>query len=544
MKTRQIGAIRALFTALILAGLLTQAPLAYPREDNLTKSLGHVSFETSCSPALQKPIQQSVALLHHMMYEQARNAFLKIIEQDKSCAMAYWGLAMSRFHPLWAPPLAAELADGRAAIEKAQAIGGSTPREQAYLDAIAIFYEGWDAGNHREKLRAWEKALGAIYREFPGDIDAGAFYALSLLATAPKTDRQYRQQRRAGEILESLLERASQHPGLHHYLIHAYDNPILALRPKALEVARAYDKIAPEVPHALHMPSHIFVRLGKWPETIDWNIRSARAALAQPVSDGMTSLHYYHALDYLMYAHLQQGNDRAAAAVLEQVMGAGKAQDSFASAYGIAAARTRLPLETRNWEVAASLVPRSHKGFPWDKYPWAEALVYFAQGIGAARSGDSSAARKAARNIKDLQQKVEASNERYWATVTGAREIAVRAWADYAAGDEEQALAMMVQAADLEDSVDKHPVSPGSVLPARELFGDMLMLAGRPAEALVAYEKSLQKSPGRYNSLYGAIQAATLAGETERAARYLRALAGQLHPDSQRRPPESGNGQH
>lgn len=483
--------------------------------------IGEVDFPTSCSEEVQPDFNHALALLHHMMYVQAADAFKEISREEPGCAMAYWGLAMASFHPLWAPPPPGAVATGTEAIGKAQSLRAPTERERAYIDAAAAFFRDWSKDTHLQKLRAWSDAQQQVFERHPQDEDAGALYALSLVATAPADDRQYRQQRRAGRLLQKLRERAPQHPAVYHYLIHAYDNPALAR--DALQVARDYDKIAPEVPHALHMPSHIFVRLGIWPDTIDWNIRSAAAAQRQPAGDA-TSLHYYHALDYLMYAYLQQGRYKEAGEVLEKVMAAGNPQDEFASAYGIAASRVRLPLERRDWAGAADLPARSHPDFPWQKYPWAESLIQFARGIGAARAGDPERAETAARKMDALHRRTQQAGEQYWATQVDAQRLAVRAWRAYAAGQKGLALKQMRRAAKMEDSVDKHPVTPGPPLPARELFGDMLLANGQPAQAVHAYEESLAVSPNRLNSLYGAARAAEQAGQGDKAREYYREL--------------------
>lgn len=488
---------------------------------NSPGDIGEVQFNTSCAEEVQADFNHAVALLHHMMYVQAEAAFTDISRQDPSCAMAYWGLAMTSLHPLWAPPTPEAHQRGLAAIKQAKALNTGNDREQAYIDAAAAFFQDWSKDHHRDRLEAWSLKHKRLVDEYPDDVDAAALYALSMLATAPKEDKDYHNQREAGQLLERLRAESPRHPALYHYLIHAYDNPALAAQ--ALEVARDYDKIAPEVPHALHMPTHIFVRLGIWPDTINWNIRSAAAAKRQPAGDAM-SLHYFHALDYLMYAYLQQGRNDLAAQVLAQINAADMVQDEFATAYGIAAARARYPLERRQWQEAAQLAPKSHGDFPWQKYPWTESLVHFARGIGAARSGDSAGAAAAARELERLQQLTADAGEEYWAVLVDAQRQTVRAWETFGSGDTEAALTMMRKAADLEDTVDKHPVTPGAVLPARELLGDMLLAAGHPAEALRAFERSLSSSPNRLNSLYGAARAAEPAQQPEKARHYYRKL--------------------
>ncbi|SHF31146.1 TPR repeat [Microbulbifer donghaiensis] len=495
--------------------------LCSPANAEPSGNIGEVDFDNSCDASVAVPFNHALALLHHMMYEQATAAFADIEKQDPACALAPWGIAMAAVHPLWAPPSEQELARGSDAIRRAQQLKPGTEREKSYIDAAAAFYRDWSPAKHREKLRDWSAAQAQIYRQYPGDIDAGALYALSLLATAPMDDRSYRQQKQAGALLKQLYRDNSSHPGANHYTIHAHDNPAMAA--DALAVARGYDKIAPEVPHALHMPTHIFVRLGLWPDTIDWNIRSAAAAQKQPAGNA-TSLHYFHALDYLMYAYLQQGRDAEAAAVLEQVLGAENPQDTFAAAFGIAAARARYPLERHAWREAAALSPGSHGDFPWQKYPWVQAMVYFSRGIGAARSGDAGAANSAADQLDGLYRRAVDAEEEYWAALVDSQRQAVRAWAIFAGGDEARGIALMRKAAAQEDGLDKHPVTPGPLLPARELLGDMLLAAEQPGEALQAYMNSIELYPSRFNGLYGAALAAQEIGRKTEAEKYYRRL--------------------
>jgi tetratricopeptide (TPR) repeat protein len=452
-----------------------------------------------------------------MMYAQAEKEFAAITEEDPGCAMAYWGVAMTQLHPLWRESKEAELKLGWSAVEKAKALNAPTERERAYIDSIEVFYKDWKTVDHQTRIAAWEAAQEKVHKAYPEDIDGAAFYSLAHLATAPKGDKTFAHQKQAGALMEKLLPMAPEHPGLYHYTIHAYDNPMLAKR--AVDVARAYDKLAPNVPHALHMPTHIFVRLGLWPEAIDWNERSAAAAMRQPTG-GAVSLHYIHAMDYLMYAYLQRGQDKKAENALHEINKVENYEDSFASAYGIAAAQARYPLERRQWADAAVLDLRTHSSFPWEKYPWHESITYFARGLGAARSGDIVAARKALKTLDTFYKSTVNTGQDYWAVLLDAQRKTVDAWATLAEGNKVKALKIMRKAADLEDSVDKHPVTPGAVLPARELLGDMLVQLGKPAEALAAYEGTLRVSPNRFNSLYGAGHAAELAGNSEKARSY------------------------
>jgi tetratricopeptide (TPR) repeat protein len=326
---------------------------------------GVVDFKTSCNVESQEHFEHGLGMLHHMMYDQAIDIFNEAVDADPDCAMAYWGIAMTQLRPLWAPPTDREFKKGFEAIEKAASLSVPTEREQDYINALNVFYSTKQETNYRKGVKAWELALEEVHKKYPDDIDAAAFYGLSLLATAPPDDKTYANQRKAGALLEEYFEHAPEHPGLFHYIIHAYDNPVLAER--GIQFAHEYDKLAPDVPHALHMPSHIFVRVGKWDETIDWNRRSADAALRQPVGD-LTSMHHAHALDYMIYGYLQQGRDEKAQAVLDELNAVENYQPGV-TAYNITAAQARYPLERGQWEEAAGLPLRVHSDFPWDDYP-------------------------------------------------------------------------------------------------------------------------------------------------------------------------------
>lgn len=500
-----VSPCRAVFT--VVVGLFLSVQPVHGQHHEY----GEVDFPVSCEEEAQEHFDAGLALLHHMMYEQAASRFESAAAADASCAMAHWGVAMTQLHPLWAPPTEQEFERGRAAAEQARAVGTSDAREAQYVEAIATFYDTAAEDGYRAGVQSWEEAQQSVHEAFPDDVDAAAFYALAHLATAPPDDKTYAHQRRAGALLEELLAQYPEHPGLFHYTIHAYDNPALA--EKAVDVAHGYDDLAPDVPHALHMPSHIFVRLGMWPEVIEWNRRSADAALQQS-AEAYTSLHHVHALDYMVYAYLQRGQDQKAEDVLQEIVQVQNYQPHPASAYGVAAAQARCALERRQWDAAANLPLRVHETYPWDTFPEHEAITYWARGLGAARAGDLEAARAAVDTLEKLHQRTLEKDEDYWATLVEVRRTTVSAWVAYAEGDYDRALERMRIAADLEDSVDKHPITPSEVLPARELLGDMLLALNRPEEALEAYQAALEISPNRFNSLYGAGQAA------ERAEQY------------------------
>lgn len=509
---------RTVCTVLFGSFLLAHMAWAQPEDSQY----GDVSFPVSCETEAQEQFETGLALLHHMMYGQAESHFSSAAQADESCAMAHWGIAMTQLRPLWAPPTDEEFERGRSAVEKAKTLRAPTEREQQYVDAIAAYYETANGASHEKGVQAWEQAQKTLHEAFPDDVDAAAFYALSHLATAPPDDKTYEHQRRAGVLLEDLREDAPKHPGGFHYLIHAYDNPVLSDR--AVQVARGYDKLAPDVPHALHMPSHIFVRLGIWDDVIEWNIRSAEAALRHSPAE-YTSLHHVHALDYMVYAYLQRGQDEKATDALSDILKVERYQPHPASAYGIAAAQARLPLERRQWEEAAELPLRVHDTYPWDTFPEHEAITYWARGLGAAKSGDLDAARSAVQTLEDFHENTVEKGVDYWATLVEGRTTTVSAWIAFAEGDHDRALRLMREAADLEDSVDKHPITPSEVLPARELLGDMLLALDMPSEALQAYKASLEISPNRFNSLYGAGRAAETAGQADVAKEYYGTLA-------------------
>lgn len=483
---------------------------------------GQVRFPVSCTEEAAERIEEGLAHLHHMMYEQAEAEFAAAAAADDACAMAHWGLAMTSFRPLWRPTSDEDLARGKAEVATAQRLGAPTLREQGYIAAVAEFFAapapvvGARPQDHAVRVEAWMDAQRRLHEMVPEDVDAAAFYALSQIAYAmtqasPGKERDYTREREAGALLERYLEEYPEHPGLFHYLIHAYDNPALASRAEA--VARRYDRLAPDVPHALHMPSHIFVRTGQWQETAEWNERSAAAALRHPV-EGVTSLHYPHALDYMMYAYLQMGDIESAQRTLERVQAVDTVQEDFVSAYGIAAPQARFYLEQRRWSEAARLEPRSPAVLSWEKFPTAEALVHYARGLGAARSGDLALADAERARIDEIVARLQSEGDVYWASMTKALGNAVEAWRLHERGDEDAALALMREAADLEDSLDKHPVTPGEVFPVRELYGELLLIEGRPAEALAAFRTSLERTPNRRNALAGVqrAEAAVRAG--------------------------------
>jgi tetratricopeptide (TPR) repeat protein len=501
-------------------------------DEDYGEHLGTVNFPVSCNEAARSHSERGLALLHNMTYEGAKAEFIEATVDDSDCAMAYWGQAMSFIHPLWSdPPNKAEFESGQNLLKEARTREKKTEWESAYIAAAeSYFAEGRD-GSEKVNLASYEKAWEKVYSQFPKDTEAACFYALAHMATADPSDKTYVKQKRAGTIAKKVLYQVPDHPGAHHYIIHAYDYPELA--EKALAVARNYGKIAPSVPHALHMPTHIFTRYGIWRESITMNRRSADVALKHPVR-GAISLHYTHALDYLAYAYLQRGEDEKAKEVLDIIMDIKEpVQVHVASAYTFAAVPARLALERQEWADAALLKPRLPANYPWDSFPAMEAITYFARALGAARSGKVQAAGKALDSLSALHN-LSAKTSAYWTKQIEIMRLSAMSWLRYDEGAREKALEIMHRAAELEASTEKHPVTPGEVLPARELLGDMLLEMGRYKEAQEAYETALQRSPNRLNSLYGAGRAAELRGNKKNALFFYKKLVEITAEDSNR----------
>jgi tetratricopeptide (TPR) repeat protein len=508
-----------LMTALVACAMSSpvSAQEQHQHQHTAPEKLGTVSFPTSCSPAVQADFARAVALLHSFWYDVAEKSFREVSAADASCAMAQWGVAMSLYHPIWAAPSPDELARGRAAVEKARTLGAKTERETAYIAAIDTFFRDSDTKDHATRRAAYQKAMEALSAANPKDDEAAIFYALSLLDPTPARDKTYANQYKAGEILNRVLPRHPKHPGVAHYLIHAFDYPKVA--ELALPAARSYSKIAESSPHALHMPSHIFVRLGLWDDSILANTDSAetaRAHVRKVMPDG-SSFDELHALDYLAYAYLQEGRDEEAQATLQRIRAVTKLdQEQFAAAYALAAVPARVALERRRWSDAAALSV-APGWFPWTRFAYAEAITHFARAIGAARSGDVPKAKEALARLDAIHQALVDAKTPYWPDQVAIQQRAAGAWIARAEKRDEEALSLMRSAADLESSTDKHPVTPGAVLPARELLADLLAEMGRPAEAATEYEASLKDAPRRLYALLGASSAAEAAGDRARA---------------------------
>jgi hypothetical protein len=507
---------------LILCTVLAMAQDDHSQHQHAVAGLGTVDFPTSCHTTAQVSISRGAALLHSFGYEEARLAFNDAAKADPSCAMAYWGVARTWYHPIWAPPSPDELKAGVAALDRALAIDAKTGRERDYVNALAVFYKNWQTVDHATRAKNYEQALGAVCDRNPDDDEAAIFHALQLVAIGylDPTDKSYRWQKKGSEILNNMLVRHRNHPGVAHYIIHSVDYPSLA--ELGLQAARAYARIAPDSPHALHMPSHIFTRLGLWDDSIASNIASTKSAMAQTqrLHGGGGSFDQLHAMDYLVYAYLQQAKDTSAAKVLAEIQDMTRLDENqFAAAYAFAASPARLALERHDWRAAAALEIKP-AWFPWNRFRNVEALVHYARAIGAARTGDAAAARRSADEITAIRRAMPATRDYDWSGSIGAQWEAATALIAWAEGRKDESVRLLGIAADHEDAVDKHPVTPGALLPVREMLADLLLESGRPAEALREYEAVLKTALRRFNATAGAAKAADKAGDPMKARAY------------------------
>ena len=523
--------------AMLLAICATAQHEGHPHEqpgDGGDPEIGRVHFPVSCNEAAQKQFDRAAAMLHSFWYEEAEKTFTAVAAADPECSMAYWGVAMSQYHPLWFPPSPGELEKGRAAAAKAKAMGGKTDRESAFIAAVNAFYGDAEKLDHRTRALAYEKAMEAVHRAFPDDREAAAFYALALISTAPPTDKTFANQKKAASILDGIAQEMPGHPGIYHYFIHAYDTPELA--PLAVNAARGYAKVAPSVPHALHMPSHIFTRLGLWRESIDSNTASARAGREFAARARMAGAwdQELHALDYLEYAFLQIGDDAGAKAVLDRVRDVRAVEPrNIVAAFSLSAVPVRYAVEGRHWDEAASL-SLSPADFPWKSFGIAEAMTRWARAMGAIQTGHPAAARGEIDALAALRESARGQPGYDWSVPIEVLRLEAAGWLAHAAGGNEESIASLRKAADLEDSTEKHPVTPGAILPAREQLADLLLLTGRAGAALTEYEASLERAPNRFNGLYGAAAAARKAGDAGKAAGYYERLIAQCDASGRR----------
>ena len=499
MKLRRVVAVAALLvlSSRVVLGQDHQHPQGTDNE-----KLGTVHFPTSCSPKVAPPFDRAVALLHSFEFGASIRAFNEVLAADSTCAMAGWGIALSR----WSNPMAAgnrsvaQLEQGRQAVDAATRLAaGASERERGYIRAVGQLYDDFEHKDQRTRIVAYERAMNELVMRQPADTEALIFYALSLVASAPPTDKTYANQLKAGGILEALWAKQPNHPGIAHYIIHAYDSPPLA--DKARAAAQRYASIAPSAAHALHMPSHTFTRVGMWKESIDANNRSMKSAL-----DGGAIAEALHAADYAMYAYLQLGRESDAKEILDElpVLAARFDQNAITGAapasagvFALAAIPARWVLERGAWTDAAALEPKA------SAYPYTEAITYFARSLGASHTGDLSRAKLAVDSLGSIQQRLSAKGETYWAEQVAIQRLAAQAWVDLAEHNENAALTQMREATTREDATEKSAVSPGPLAPARELLGDMLLELHRTAEAKAEYRATLQKEPNRRHSLQG-----------------------------------------
>ncbi|MBW3534420.1 MAG: hypothetical protein KY453_04275 [Gemmatimonadetes bacterium] len=518
--------LAAAMIALALQTLAVPIPATAQDHDHPAgeEAVGTVHFPTSCNAAAQERLDRAVAMLHSFWFETAEAAFADAARADPRCAMAHWGTAMT----LWGNPMARgapspeRTQNALEAIARAEALFADlTPRERRYVEAAAVLYRDHETLGHLERMRRHEEALAAIVEAHPDDTEAAVFHGRMMVANAAPDDLTFARQRQAAEILLPLFEAQPDHPGLAHYIIHAFDAPPIA--DMGLEAARAYARIAPAAPHALHMPSHIFTRLGYWDESIETNRRSAEA---EPVPDAAV-----HPMDYMVYAYLQQGRDAAAGEVVDRA--ARMPTDRFYGAvlgYNAVAMRARYALERGDWAAAAAL------DVPDGAVAYVEAIARFARALGSAHADRPAEARAETERMAVLEAELRRAGEPDWATRVGAQRLAAEAWIARAEGDVPRALALGKQAAELEETVEKHPVTPGPLLPARELYGDLLLELGSAGDARSAYEATLRREPRRARALHGAGRAAALEGDEAAAARYARELLDLMSQADTERP--------
>jgi tetratricopeptide (TPR) repeat protein len=469
-------------------------------------ALGTVEFPISCSPPAQVEFNRAVALLHNMTYPQARETFQRVAEIEPGCAMAHWGIAMTLFQPLWPTrPTPQDLQQGWDEVQKAQQ-GASTPREQLFVAAAAAFFAEPMSRDYWSRIRSWEGAMEQVYESTADDPEAATFYALAHLAVSnPATARACAD--RAAEILESVLARDPDHPGAMHYLIHANDVP--GREHDSLEVTHRYSEVAPRNPHALHMPTHIYTRLGEWDNVISGNLQAAAAALEHPAGEHGELVwdEFPHAIEYLVYAYLQKGMNHEAAAQVRRLLATRNLEPTFKTAFHLASTQARYALERHAWSEAAALQPREPAILEWNRFAWPEAITHFARGLGAVHLREEQAAAASVERLTALEASMRSAGEDLFAKNIQMLRLELTAWLAHAQGKQQEAIDLMRQAAALEASTPKHAVTPGPTLPAEELLGDMLMEQGRPADALAAYRRASSLYPNRLNSVLGVTRA-------------------------------------
>ena len=522
--------------------LFTVASVSWAHGENETphgaipEKLGEVNFPVSCNPAAQKEFNRAMALFHSFWFDPAKKSFSRVLELDSGCGMAYWGIAiMTMGNPFAWPPNPNVMKAAATASANAQRVGAGSERERDYIAALAVYYKDWETTEYRPRVLAFEMAMEGVAARYPKDMEAQILYALVLNITALPTDKTFANQLKAASILEPLFKEYPNHPGVAHYLIHTYDYAELAER--GLPAARAYAKIAPSVPHALHMPSHIFSRVGAWGEMVEDN-RASYLAAKRELSEktlGVGTYDALHAMDYMVFGLLQQAKDKEAKQFVDEVAAIQKVNvENFIAAYAFAAIPSRFALERGDWKQAAGL-ELSPAGLSWNKFPQAESILVFSRGLGAARSGNTAAARRDAERLQALRDSMTAAKIGYWAGQANIQFQAVNAWIALAEKRNDEAVKLMSAAAEAEEASDKHAVTPGNVATSRELLGEMLMALNRPEQAFVEFERSLKRDPNRLREIYGAARAAEASGDRETARDYYtRLLALTANHDTER----------
>lgn len=485
------------------------------------EKLGDVNFPVSCNAPAQQEFNRAMALFHSFWFDPAKASFAKVLQHDPECGMAHWGMSiMSMGNPFTWPTNPNTSKAGAPAAAEAIRVGAKSERERDYIAALGTFFKDWEITEFRPRAVAFEKAMESVAAKYPKDVEAQILYALVLNITALASDKGFANQLKAAAILEPLYKKYPNHPGVAHYLIHTYDYAELA--EKGLPSARAYGAIAPSVPHALHMPSHIFSRVGMWKEMVESNRASYLAAKGELKENtlGIGAYDALHAMDYMQFGYLQQAQDKAAKQLLDEVGTIRKVNvENFVAAYAFAAMPARYALERGDWAQAAKL-SLNPPDLAWNKFPQAEGILVFARGLGAARIGDPAAARKDVERLQTLKEALIAAKNDYWAGQTDFQIKTVNAWIALAEKRNDEALQLMRAAAEAEEASDKHPVTPGNVVPSRELLGEMLLALGQSNEALVEFERSLKRDPNRLRGIYGAARAAEAVGNAGMAREY------------------------
>jgi len=489
-------------------------------------NFGDVSFALSCRYDLRETFNLGLSLMHSFEYAEAEKAFVSVLDQDPECLMAYWGTAMSILnHPLSFKQNLKSLERGEKLLKVAQTLTPNNEREKDYIDAVTVYFNDWQNLDTKTRKLNYESKMEELYNKYPDDVETAVFYSLAVLATADLNDKSYIKQKKSGQILEKLFETNPNHPGIAHYIIHNYDSPELAHL--ALNTARKYAVIAPSSAHAQHMPSHIFTRLGLWNESIKSNIDSANSAVcyAESVNPNANWVSEIHALDYLVYAYLQMGDNSRAQSEMNKMLEIKEVfpSDHFASAYALIAVPARLAVENKNWELATELeLPKTN--LDWDRAPWPKAMLHFSRALGFTNTGNSSKAQKELDILINLRDRLNEAKNSYETGQVTIQIESIKGWIEYSKGNTEKAIEYMKLASKLESETSKAAVTPGEIIPAEELLADLYMLTGRHKEALKSYELNLKGRPFRFNGLYGAAKAAQNLDNNELAAYYFEKL--------------------